>query len=69
MAKLFKNKLLKEKLQTFDFPDLEEKIAVLDKWANALQKNRQSLECLAQRRFRRFPRVSSGCPQDEPIHR
>ena len=39
MAKLFKNKLLKEKLNTFDVPDLEEKINVLAKWANALQDN------------------------------
>ena len=39
MAKLFKNKLLKEKLNTFDVPDLKEKIDVLAKWANALQDN------------------------------
>ncbi len=34
MAKLFKDNIIKEKLQTFNIPDLEEKITILKSWEN-----------------------------------
>ena len=39
MSKLFKNKLIKETLQTFEVSELEEKIQVLAKWTKALMDN------------------------------
>jgi hypothetical protein len=34
MAKLFKNNIISEKLQTFLIPDFEEKISILKSWEN-----------------------------------
>ena len=39
MAKLFKDKLIRQKLENFEIPELEAKIEILKKWENLARNN------------------------------